>query len=37
VVVEHAVLSVMPGSEGEFEHAFASAKAIIARMPGLKA
>jgi heme-degrading monooxygenase HmoA len=34
MITEHAVLDVLPGSEGEFEAAFAEAKAIIASMPG---
>jgi heme-degrading monooxygenase HmoA len=36
VVVEHALLSVRPGAEGDFERVFATAKAIIAAMPGFE-
>ncbi len=34
MILEHAVLSVTPGSEDEFERAFAEARSIIAAMPG---
>jgi len=34
VITEHALLPVIPGKEGEFELAFAEARAIIASMPG---
>jgi heme-degrading monooxygenase HmoA len=34
VILEHAVLPVVPGREAEFEAAYAEAKAIIASMPG---
>ena len=34
MILEHAILPVIPGREGAFEAAFAEAKAIIARMPG---
>ncbi len=34
VVLEHALLSVRPGQEADFEAAFDQAKAIIARMSG---
>ncbi|MDQ1672051.1 MAG: hypothetical protein QOC98_613 [Frankiaceae bacterium] len=34
VILEHALLPVRPGQEGEFEAAFAQAKAIIAAAPG---
>jgi len=34
VITEHALLSVTPGRETEFEHAFAQARPIIASMPG---
>ena len=34
VIVEHALLDVVPGRGGEFEVAFADAKRIIASMPG---
>jgi heme-degrading monooxygenase HmoA len=34
VILEHALLSVRPGEEADFEAAFADAKAIIASMPG---
>jgi heme-degrading monooxygenase HmoA len=33
MIREHAVLSVRPGVEGEFERSFAEAQAIIASMP----
>lgn len=34
MVLEHALLSVNPGEEDDFEAAFAEAKEIIAGMPG---
>jgi heme-degrading monooxygenase HmoA len=34
MVLEHAVLEVVPGQEAAFEEAFAEAKAIIAASPG---
>ncbi|MGW9631360.1 antibiotic biosynthesis monooxygenase family protein [Agromyces sp. NPDC055520] len=34
MILEHAVLPVIPGREAGFEAAFAEAKAIIAGMPG---
>jgi heme-degrading monooxygenase HmoA len=34
VITEHALLSVKPGLEAEFESAFARARPIIASMPG---
>jgi heme-degrading monooxygenase HmoA len=34
VILEHAILPVIPGRETEFEAAFADAKSIIAGMPG---
>ena len=34
MVLEHAVLSVKPGQETDFEDAFSRAKGIIAGMPG---
>ena len=34
--MEHALLSVRPGQEAEFETAFADARAIIASMPGFR-
>jgi heme-degrading monooxygenase HmoA len=34
MILEHALLPVLPGQEAEFEAAFAQAKEIIARMPG---
>ncbi|WP_127794024.1 antibiotic biosynthesis monooxygenase [Agromyces sp. LHK192] len=34
MILEHAILPVVPGREGEFEAAFGQAKAIIASMPG---
>lgn len=36
VILEHAVLSVIPGQETDFESAFAEAKSIIAGMPGFE-
>ena len=34
VILEHALLPVIPGREADFEAAFAEAKMIIAAMPG---
>jgi heme-degrading monooxygenase HmoA len=34
VILEHALLDVVPGQEAAFESAFEEAKAIIASMPG---
>ena len=34
MILEHAILPVVPGREAEFEAAFAEAKPIIAGMPG---
>lgn len=34
MVLEHAVLSVVPGQEADFESAFGEAQTIIAAMPG---
>jgi heme-degrading monooxygenase HmoA len=34
MILEHALLPVVPGREAAFEAAFAQAKAIIASMPG---
>ncbi|GAA1820801.1 antibiotic biosynthesis monooxygenase [Agromyces neolithicus] len=34
MILEHAILPVIPGREADFEAAFAEAKAIIAGMPG---
>jgi len=34
VITEHALLTVKPGLEAEFESAFAEARPIIASMPG---
>lgn len=36
VILEHALLSVRPGSETSFETAFAEAKTIISSMPGFE-
>lgn len=36
MVLEHAVLDVVPGQEAAFERAFDEAKAIIASMPGFR-
>jgi heme-degrading monooxygenase HmoA len=36
VILEHAVLSVTPGQEDNFESSFAEARAIIASMAGFK-
>jgi heme-degrading monooxygenase HmoA len=37
VILEHALLSVRPGQEADFEAAFAQAKGIIASMRGFRA
>lgn len=34
MILEHAILPVIPGREAEFEAAFADAKSIIAGRPG---
>lgn len=34
MILEHAILPVVPGREAEFEAAFAEASAIISSMPG---
>lgn len=34
MILEHALLPVVPGREAEFEEAFGRAKAIISAMPG---
>ena len=34
MILEHAILPVVPGRERDFEAAFAEAKPIIASMPG---
>lgn len=36
MILEHAVLPVKEGQEGQFESAFAEAKAIIAQTPGFR-
>ena len=36
MIIEHAVLDVMPGQESDFENAFAEAKPLIASMPGFE-
>ena len=36
MILEHALLPVRPGAEADFEAAFASARAIIASMPGFE-
>ena len=36
MILEHAPLDVIPGEEAAFEDAFATAKAIIASMPGFR-
>ncbi|MBD7919299.1 antibiotic biosynthesis monooxygenase [Cellulomonas sp. Sa3CUA2] len=36
MVLEHALLSVVPGRETEFEEAFSRARAVIASMPGFE-
>jgi heme-degrading monooxygenase HmoA len=36
MVLELAILNVIPGREGEFEQAFAQARGIISSMPGFQ-
>ena len=36
MILEHAVIDVVPGEEQRFEDAFLRAKAIIASMPGFR-
>ncbi|MBK0865402.1 antibiotic biosynthesis monooxygenase [Saccharopolyspora sp. HNM0986] len=36
MILEHALLYVVPGQENDFELAFSEAKAIIAAMPGFR-
>lgn len=36
MIIEHALLTVRPGLEAEFEQAFASAREIIAASPGFR-
>jgi heme-degrading monooxygenase HmoA len=36
MVLELAILNVIPGSEGDFEQAFREARGIIASMPGFQ-
>lgn len=36
MITEHAILDVRPGQEHDFESAFATAKPIIAGMPGFR-
>lgn len=36
MITEHALLSVIPGKESEFEAAFAEAQVIISSMPGFQ-
>lgn len=36
MITEHALLSVRPGMEEEFENAFGQAKSIIGSMPGFQ-
>ncbi len=36
MVLEHALLSLRPGAEGDFESAFTDTKTIIASMPGFE-
>lgn len=36
MILEHAVLNVIPGEERGFESAFGEARAIIASMPGFR-
>lgn len=36
VIVEHAVLPIRPGSEAEFEAAFATARPLISVQPGFR-
>jgi heme-degrading monooxygenase HmoA len=34
MILEHAILPVIPGREAEFEAAFSQASVVISRMPG---
>jgi heme-degrading monooxygenase HmoA len=36
VILEHALLSIRPGSEAAFEAAFADAREVVARAPGYR-
>jgi heme-degrading monooxygenase HmoA len=36
MILEHAVLPVLPGQEPEFEAAFGQARSIISAMPGFR-
>src|SRR3954447_2067860 len=36
MILEHAILDVIPGQEQDFEDAFEEAKTIIASMPGFR-
>lgn len=36
MILEHALLPVIPGREADFETAFAEARKLIARMPGFR-
>ena len=36
MILEHALLDVVPGQESAFEDAFSQAKSIIASMPGFR-
>lgn len=36
MILEHALLSVRPGTEADFEAAFAEARTVIASMPGFE-
>lgn len=36
MILEHALLPVVPGREADFETAFAEARTIIAAMPGFR-
>lgn len=36
MITEHALLPVTPGRQAEFEEAFASARRLIASMPGFR-
>ncbi len=36
MILEIAILDVIPGQAADFEHAFAEAKSIISSMPGFK-
>jgi heme-degrading monooxygenase HmoA len=36
VILEHALLPVLPGREADFEAAFGRAKSILASMPGFR-